>query len=339
MDGGAEFMSKTAIITGISGQDGYYLAALLNGRGYSVTGLLRKETYWQSEAVRLLQLDDTISADLRPFELNCQDDWNQLLAELQPDEIYHLAGMSFVPETWLAPVKAIRANTEVTLLILEAIRNYSPHTRLFHACSSEIFGRPEKGPQNENTTLRPISPYGVTKAASHHMIDVYRNKYGLFACSGILFNHESPRRTKTFLTRKISAAAAAIATGQQDQLVLGCLDSSRDWGYAVDFVDCMWRMMQTSVARDYVIGTGRLTSIRTLLDIAFEYVDLRWQNFVTTDPKFARSVDAASVYADSTAAYSELGWRAETNIEQLMQMMVEHDLNLCGQDAGHRKAA
>ena len=333
-------MAKLAIITGIRGQDGYYLACHLADRGYRVLGLSRgvdaSDEGWEfdptgggSVAIRSVAYEDP----------RC---WDDLLDELRPDEMYHLAGVSFVPDSWADPLGTIDANLQSTVGILEAVRRRSPDTRLFYAASSEIFGRPDSERQDERTPLAPLSPYGVSKAASHCMIDVYRRKYGLFACSGILFNHESPRRPSSFVTRKISSAAAAIAAGTQSELRLGNLDSCRDWGYAGDFVDCMWRMLQAPIAKDYVVGTGRPTSIRRLLDVAFGELGLDWRHYVSVDPQLARGPEPKTPCADPRAAAADLDWHPRTSIESLMRMMVRRDVELAapaGRVAPARRAA
>jgi GDPmannose 4,6-dehydratase len=332
--------SRTAIITGVTGQDGWYLANHLLATGYHVIGLVRPESYLKLKHAQLSQ-PDLYPADIeyRAFDVNCESVWERLLEETAPDELYHLAGISFVPDSWKMPVHTIETNVVVTSRILEAIRVVSPMTKLFYACSSEIFGRPEHGPQNENTPVKPVSPYGVTKAASYSLIDTFRNQYGLFACSGILFNHESPRRPLSFVTRKISAAAAAIANGQQDSLMLGNIESRRDWGYAGDFVDCMHRTLQASEARDYVIGTGIHTTVRELLDCAFDCVGLDWNKYLSIDPRFARANDVQAPLADSTLARERLGWTPTTTIRELMRLMVENDLQICQQQTTQRRAA
>jgi GDPmannose 4,6-dehydratase len=265
--------------------------------------------------------------------------WQELLKETEPDEIYHLAGISFVPDSWKNPVAVIDANVCVTARILEAMRAFCSGAKMFYACSSEIFGKPNTNTQNEHTAMLPVSPYGVTKLASHRLIDVYREKYQLFACSGILFNHESPRRPMNFVTRKISAAAAAIALGLQDSITLGNIESRRDWGYAGDYVDCMWRMLQAEEPHDYVIGTGRHATVRELLDYAFGSVNLDWDRYLQIDPQFARANDTQAPLADTAAVHRDLGWQATTSLRALMEMMVENDLMLCSQSADQRRAA
>lgn len=323
-------MTKNALITGVTGQDGYYLARLLSSRGYRVFGQSRNLTKARSY---LGELPITLIS----FDLLSADAWAESIGDYRFDEIYHLAGVSFVPTSWANPAETIAANLEVTAHILEAIRLSSVPPRLVYACSSEIFGQPTISPQNEETSFRPLNPYGITKAASFGMIESYRKRYGLFACSGILFNHESPRRAPSFVTRKITKAAAAISLGIQDRLVLGNLDVSRDWGFAADYVDCMHRMLQAEAAEDFVIGSGCLTSLEFVVESAFKRVGLHWQDWVSLDPSFARPNDSRSLVADASKAKEKLGWRSSTTVEELIEMMVDHDLQLL--QVGERSAA
>lgn len=313
-------MSKKAIITGVTGQDGYYLSELLASLGIVVFG----QTRISNRAARLSALPISVVS----FDLRSQDAWRETFEQYQPDEVYHLAGVSFVPTSWTSPSETIAANLEVTVNILEAMRSVASPPRLFYACSSEVFGQPSNSPQSEDAPLRPLNPYGVTKAASLAMIDGYRKKYGLFACSGILFNHESPRRDPSFVTRKITKAVASIYMGIQDRLVLGNLDVARDWGYAGDYVECMYRMLQSDTAQDYVIGTGRLTSLERVVEAAFQRVDLDWREWVSVDPSLVRANDAKTLVADCSKASRNLGWKAATSIERVIEMMVDNDIKI-----------
>ena len=318
---GRHGMSTRALITGVTGQDGYYLAKLLGSQGYEVLG--------QTRFPSLVRADlSMLPISFVSFDLQSQQAWKGIIDEFQPDEVYHLAGVSFVPTSWTSPNETIAANIEVTVNILEAMRMVANPPRLFYACSSEVFGQPKCSMQSEETPFRPINPYGVTKAASLGMVESYRNRYGLFACSGILFNHESPRRDPNFVTRKITKAVASIYMGVQDRLVLGNLDVARDWGYAGDYVICMFRMLQSNTADDYVIGTGRLTSLEGVVDKAFQCVGLDWRDWVSVDPSFVRANDAKTLVADSSKALRLLGWQAETSISDVIEMMVEYDLQL-----------
>jgi GDPmannose 4,6-dehydratase len=267
-----------------------------------------------------------IPVNLVSFDLNSSIAWKETFEDLEIDEIYHLAGVSFVPTSWASPVETIAANFQVTTQILEAMRTMQDAPKFFYACSSEVFGHTETESQNEATPMRPINPYGVTKAASLGMIDCYRSKYNLFATAGILYNHESPRRDPTFVTRKISMGVAAIAQGKQDKLVLGHLGVYRDWGYAADYVDCMHRILQSDTPEDFVIGSGRLTSLEDVVRFAFARSDLDWTKYVTLDPRFSRPTDRRTLVADASKAADQLNWTARTTIEELMGMMVDHDL-------------
>ena len=311
-------MAKTALVTGVTGQDGFYLSELLSNKGYEVFGQTRS-----SEKV-----PPNLKAQPISFELRSRDAWRTVIENYQVEEVYHLAGVSFVPTSWDSPHETIAANLDVTVNILDAMRSVGSPPRLFYACSSEVFGQPHSSPQCEETPFRPLNPYGVTKAASLSMIESYRKKYGVFACSGILFNHESPRRDPTFVTRKITKAVAAIHMGIQDRLVLGNLDVARDWGYAGDYVKCMHKMLQSDSAQDYVIGTGKLTSLERVVETAFKRVHLDWQDWVSVDPSFVRANDAKTLVADCSKAYNLLGWKASTTIESVIEMMVEFDLQL-----------
>lgn len=314
-------MARKALVTGVTGQDGYYLSKLLLSKGYTVFGQTRNPNRVPQDCLEL-------PISFLSFDLNSSVEWQKVIEECQIDEIYHLAGVSFVPASWTAPCETIAANTLVTVQLLESLRAVAYPPRLFYACSSEVFGQPTHSPQNEETPFRPLNPYGVTKAASLGMIESYRKRYGLFACSGILFNHESPRRDPSFVTRKITKAAAAIRLGLQDRLILGNLNVSRDWGYAEDYVACMHRMLEADTAEDFVIGTGRLTSLEKVVDIAFQLVDLDWREWVTIDPQFVRANEARSLVADSAKASKRLGWTATTRFEAVIAMMIEHDLKL-----------
>lgn len=314
-------MGKKALITGVTGQDGFYLSKHLISRGYEVFGQTRNH---RNVSQDLLEQPIKIIS----FDITSSIAWRDIFERLDIDEVYHLAGVSFVPTSWTSPTETINANVQITVQILEAMRTSSRPPRLFYAASSEVFGHTESGSQNESTPFRPINPYGVTKVASMGLIDCYRQRYGLFATAGILYNHESPRRDPTFVTRKISMGAAAIAAGQQHELVLGNLSVYRDWGYAADYVDCMHRILLADVPDDYVIGSGKLSSLEHVVQIAFERVGLDWTKYVVLDPSFSRPNDKRTLLADSTKAKLHLGWSATTPIEKLVGMMVDYDLKL-----------
>lgn len=314
-------MKKCALITGITGQDGFYLAAHLTSLGYSVIGHSRSNSFLPS---------DLLSMPIRRIshDLQSADDWLETIEQFEVNEIYHLAGVTFIPESWNSPELTLTANIDRTLAILEAMRASSNPPKLFYAGSSEVFNNASLSPVDESVPFRPSNPYGVSKAASMSLVECYRNRYGLFACSGILFNHESPRRPVDFVTRKITQAAASIRMGLQDSLSLGNLDVFRDWGYAADFVVCMQRMLAAESPSDYVIGTGKLTSLESVVDAAFQRVGLNWKDWVKTDPRCVRRGETRGMVADSSKAQNELGWTAKTSIEQLIELMVDHDLSL-----------
>ncbi len=325
-------MTKTALITGITGQDGSYLVEHLLSQGYRVLG--------HSRRVQPTVSHGPLSSEIATFSFDLCDatSWEHCLDSHQPDEIYHLAGVSFVPDSWKDPAGTMVANVESTLAILEGMLRSQSKARLFYACSSEIFGKPSNFPQNEQTPLQPHSPYGVSKAASHWLIESYRQRYGLFACSGILFNHESPRRDPSFVIRKITQAVAAISVGAQDKLILGNLDIARDWGFAGDYVDCMHRMLQFATPQDFTIGTGKITKLKDVVDIAFQSVGLHWQDRVEIDSRLIRANDSKMIVADGSKAKSLLNWQATTSIDALVEMMVNADLQLL-KNQSRRQAA
>lgn len=322
-------MAKTALISGLSGQDGSYLADLLLGKGYRIFGLLRKPDEWGS--AEHLQGEVEVSA----IDLDCRKSWWQLLDATAPDEIYHLAGLSYVPDSWDDPSQTLKINTHPVCHLLRWMVETRSSARLFFASSSEVFGYQASGWQNERSSLCPSNPYAISKAAAQQMIQAYRQRDGLFACSGILFNHESPRRPLHFVTRKISHAAAAIRLGLKDHVVLGNLDAGRDWGSAKDFVDCFWRSLQAHQPDDYVIGTGQISTVRNLLDIAFGHVGLDWQAYVQQDPRLLRPLESRPMQADSSKAQTQLGWKLSQSVQQWLCDMVDHDLRLL-QTTDHR---
>ena len=319
-------MSKTALITGLTGQDGSYLAELLLAKGYRVVGHTRDPGQGLKSSQHLVG-----QVDICSFSIDQPAAWLQCLKEYRPDEIYHLAAASFVPESWKSPRSVQAINVDSTIHLLDAMLSAAPEARLFYASSSAIFGVPPESPQNEQTPWRPINPYGVSKVAAHSLVQCYRQQYGIFANCGILFNHESPRRPVQFVTRKITAAAAAIRLGLQSGLQLGRLDIQRDWGYAGDFVDAMWRSLQVDQPSDFVLGTGRLVPLHYLVELAFDYVGLRWQNFVSSEVGLVRPDDAAALVADPTLARDLLGWEPTTSLEQMIEMMVRADWQLLSQ--------
>lgn len=326
-------MNPIAVITGISGQDGSYLAEFLLSKGYTVHGVTRgsRESLGCSEHLRSrLTIHQMATPD---------SDWNQLLGRIRPQEFYHFAADSFVPNGWQDPLQNLESNAGLPLRILEAIRHQSPTTRLVNACSREIFGSLAGPMADENTPMQPTTPYGINKAASRWMLAGYRDRYDLFAANAILFNHESPRRSPKFVTRKISKRVAEIACGQAQTLELGSLSVQRDWGFAGDYVDAMWRMLQIENAQDFVIGTGQLHSIERFAQLAFAQVGLNWQDHVTSVDHLTRTNDSLGTAACIDRAQQQLGWQPRVPLETLVKMMVEADLGLCNSSSTVRRPA
>ena len=315
-------MSKRAIITGITGQDGSYLAELLLSKGYEVVGTVRRASapnYW-----RIQPFLDRIT--IKPADLLDQLSIIRLVDEVRPHEFYNLAAMSFVPASWDQPMLTGEFNAQGVTRVLEAVRQVDPSIRIYQASSSEMFGKVREVPQNELTPFHPRSPYGVAKVYGHFITVNYRESYNLFACSGILFNHESPRRGKEFVTRKISDGVARIKRGLSRELRLGNLEARRDWGFAGDYVDAMWRMLQQPAPDDYVIGTGVTHSVRELCEVAFARVGLDWTKYVVQDQRFMRPAEVDVLVADPAKARDRLGWTPSVSFAQLVEMMVDADL-------------
>ncbi len=315
---------KRALITGITGQDGSYLAELLLEKGYEVHGMVRRSSTESYE--RLTGFRDQVS--LHQGDLLDQRSLHDVLKACQPDEVYNLAAMSFVKTSWNQPVLTAEFTGVGVTRLLEAIREVCPETRLYQASSSEMFGKVKQIPQTEDTPFHPRSPYGVAKTYGHYITMNYRESYDLFACSGILFNHESPRRGLEFVTRKVTNAVAAIKLGLQEDLALGNLDSKRDWGYARDYVEAMWLMLQQDQPEDYVIATGKTHSVRDLVDRAFKKVELDPDEYIKIDPEFMRPAEVDLLIGDYSKARDKLGWEPKTTFEELVDMMVESDLEL-----------
>jgi GDPmannose 4,6-dehydratase len=310
-----------ALITGIGGQDGSYLAELLLDKGYEVAGTLLGDPadYPALERVRgRLQVVE--------LTLHDADAVAEAVAELEPDELYHLAAVSFVPAWWEDPVGLTGRTTSETTALLEGVRRARPETRQFHACSSEIFAGTDEEPQSENTKPAPLTPYGAAKAFGLYAVQSFRRQYGSHASSGILFNHESPRRPEHFVTRKITRAAAAVSLGLEDHVTLGNLDARRDWGFAGDYVRAMWLMLQQDEPDDYVIATGEARTVRDLAAAAFAAVDLDWRDHVRADESLERgATDARALVGDPSKAREALGWRPEVSFEELVRLMVNAD--------------
>jgi len=313
---------KRALITGIGGQDGSYLAELLLERGYEVAGMVRPGAveYPNLEAVR--ERIELLEADLLD-----QRSLATALDAARPGEVYNLAAPSFVPASWERPVETAEFAAVGATSLLEAIRTVDPAIRVYQASSSEIFGEPRQSPQTEETPLEPVTPYGVAKAYAHFIVSSYRRQYGLFACSGILYNHESPRRPLEFLPRKVAHGAAAISLGLQEELVLGDLDARRDWGYAGDYVRAMWLMLQEDEPGDYIVASGTSHSVRELVQCAFAHVGLDWEEHVRVDPALQRgAAELHRLVGDASRAHGRLGWRRELDFEQLVHLLVDADL-------------
>src|ERR671926_445540 len=311
-----------ALITGITGQDGSYLAELLLEKGYEVVGVVRRTSHHSYERIEhLLNRIQVVAADLLD-----QHSLTVVLQESRPDEVYNLAAQSYVPTSWTQPVLTGEFTALGVTRILEAIRLVHPGARFYQASSSEMFGKAKETPQRESTPFYPRSPYGVAKVYGHWITVNYRESYGLYAVSGILFNHESPRRGIEFVTRKVTDGVARIKLGMKDQLALGNLDACRDWGFAGDYVEAMWRMLQQDVPRDYVVGTGETWSVRQLCDIAFQAVGLDYRDYVVQDPKYFRPAEVDLLVADASRAREQLGWRPRLSFRALVEMMVQADL-------------
>ena len=315
-------MKKTALITGITGQDGSYLADFLLNKDYKVVGMVRRASTENFE--RIQHIHDKIS--LCQADLLDQLSLINLIEEIQPDEIYNLAAQSFVPTSWEQPVLTAEFTALGVTRLLEAIRLVNRKIKFYQASSSEMFGKVREIPQSEKTPFHPRSPYGVAKVYGHFITVNYRESYDIFACSGILFNHESPRRGKEFVSRKITYAVAKIKLAMLDKLYLGNLDASRDWGYAGDYVEAMWLMLQKDRPEDYVVGTGKTHTVRELVEIAFEHVGLDWQKYVEINPALVRPAEVDLLVAEPSKAKSVLNWKPKVDFPSLVRMMVDADL-------------
>jgi GDPmannose 4,6-dehydratase len=312
----------SALITGITGQDGSYLAELLLEKGYQVFGVVRRTS--QQGYQRIEHLLDQL--ELLPADLLDQHSLTGVVHDTKPDEVYNLGAQSYVPTSWTQPVLTGEFTALGVTRILEAVRLAHPEARFYQASSSEMFGKVTETPQRESTPFHPRSPYGVAKVYGHWITVNYRESYGMYAVSGILFNHESPRRGIEFVTRKVTDGAARIKLGLAEELRLGNLDAQRDWGWAGDYVDAMWRMLQQPEPEDYVIGTGLNHSVRDLVEIAFTRVGLDWQSYVKQDPKFIRPAEVDVLLADPSKAKARLDWEPRVGFEEMIIRMVDADL-------------
>jgi GDPmannose 4,6-dehydratase len=318
---------KNALITGITGQDGSYLAEMLLDKGYAVHGMVRRSSTETFE--RIGHLHDRIT--LHQADLNDLASLVEVIQAVRPSEVYNLAAQSFVPTSWKQPLLTTDVTATGVTRMLEALRLVDPlGTRFYQASSSEMFGKVRETPQNEQTAFYPRSPYGVAKVYGHFITVNYRESYGMFCVSGILFNHESPRRGKEFVTRKVTDAVARIKLGLQKELRIGNLEARRDWGFAGDYVRAMWLMLQQEKPEDYVIASGQSHTVRELIEIAFSHVGLDWQKFTRQDPAFMRPAEVDVLLGDPTKARRVLGWKPEVSFEQLVKMMVDADLKRYG---------
>ncbi len=323
-----------ALITGITGQDGSYLAEFLLDKGYEVYGIVRRSSLEKYD--RIEQIQDKIR--FVEGDLTDQSSLDQALQQLKPDELYNLAAQSFVPVSWNQPVLTADVTGLGVLRVMEAIRKQSPKTKFLQASSSEMFGKVREKPQTEQTPFHPRSPYGVAKVFGHHITVNYRESYGLFACSSICFNHESPRRGHEFVTRKVTQHVAKIKLGLADKIKMGNLDAQRDWGFAGDYIRAMWMMLQQPQADDYVIATGETHSVQELLEVAFSHVGLDWKKYVEIDPKLVRPAEVDYLCGDASKSKKVLGWKPEVTFKQLIEMMVDSDLNSLKQSSAGRIA-
>ena len=315
-------MPKRALITGITGQDGSYLTELLLENGYEVVGVVRRSS--APNLWRIQHLLDRIT--LKPADLLDQLSLIRVMSDVEPDEVYNLAAMSFVPASWDQPMLTGEFNAQGVTRMLEAVRQVNPRIRFYQASSSEMFGKVREVPQTELTPFYPRSPYGVSKVFGHYITVNYRESYGLFACSGVLFNHESPRRGLEFVTRKVTDGVARIKLGLADSLSLGNLDAQRDWGFAGDYVRAMWSMLQQPEADDFVVATGISHSVRELVEVAFGCAGLDWQRHVKLDPSLVRPAEVDHLIGDATKARRVLGWSPKVDFAGLIRMMVDADV-------------
>jgi GDPmannose 4,6-dehydratase len=317
-------MPRRALITGIGGQDGSYLAELLLSKGYEVHGMVRRGSPGSLDRIAHIARDVSIHA----ADLHDSDSLKRAIRGSRPDEVYNLAGTSFVGTSWLDPVTTADLTATGVIRILDALCSEAPDARFYQASSSEIFGLPSQVPQTERTPVTPRTPYGVAKSYGHLITITYRETYDLFACAGILYNHESPRRGTEFVTRKITHGAASIKHGLQDELRLGNLDARRDWGYAEDYVEAMWLMLQQDAPQDYVIATGIVHSVRDFVNAAFGRAGLDPDDHVVQDESFMRPAEMEDLVGDFSKAREQLGWEPRTSFDELVQLMVDHDLEL-----------
>lgn len=321
-------MAKKALITGITGQDGSYLAEFLLSKGYQVYGMVRRTSTVFYERIRHIQDDVT----LVPGDLSDQTSLTRAISDIKPDEVYNLGAQSFVPTSWNQPAFTGDITGLGVTRMLEAIHTVKPDTRFYQASSSEMFGKVQEVPQRETTPFWPRSPYGVAKVYGHWITVNYRESYNLYAVSGILFNHESPRRGLEFVTRKVTYHAAKIKLGLAHELRIGNLDAQRDWGFAGDYVQAMWLMLQQDTPDDYLVATGQTHTVERLLEVAFNCVDLNWKNYAVQDSRFMRPAEVDLLIGDPAKAHARLGWEPSVTFEEMIQMMVEADIKRLKED-------
>lgn len=321
-------MKKKALITGVTGQDGSYLAEFLLSKGYDVYGMVRRTSTVRYERIRHIQDDITLVQG----DLGDQTSLNKAVADIQPDEVYNLAAQSFVPTSWNQPAFTGDVTALGVTRMLDAIHTVKPDTRFYQASSSEMFGKVQAVPQTEETPFYPRSPYGVAKVYGHWITINYRESYDMYAVSGILFNHESPRRGLEFVTRKVTYNAAKIKLGMANELHMGTLDAQRDWGFAGDYVQAMWLMLQHDSPEDYLVATGKTHSVERLLEVAFACIDLDWKNYYVRDERFVRPAEVDLLIGDPKKARENLGWEPTVTFEQMIQMMVESDIEQLKKD-------
>lgn len=316
-------MTKRALITGLTGQDGSYLAELLLDKGYEVYGLVRRSS--TSSLSRIAHFADRVH--VVPGDLLDQCSLMDVISDTHPDEIYNLASQSYVPLSWTQPALTAEYTALGVSRLLEAIRRCQPKARFYQASSSEVFGQPDESPQSEKTAFRPRNPYGTAKAYAHWMTTNYREKYGLYACCGVTYTHESPRRGAEFVFRKITRTAAQIKLGLASELRLGNLDAKRDWCHAEDVVMAMWMMLQQETPKDYVIASGQTYAVRELVEFAFSYLDLDWEQYVSVAPEFYRPNEAVELVGDVAQIQTDLGWTPKYSFKQLVELMVDYDMH------------
>jgi GDPmannose 4,6-dehydratase len=324
-----------ALITGITGQDGSYLSELLLAKGYEVWGTIRRSSTFNTDRIDHLYRDaheSNVSLRLIYADLNDASSLASVVEQVRPDEVYNLAAQSHVRVSFDIPEYTAEIVALGAVRLLEALRRFKPDAKFYQASSSELYGKVCEVPQKETTPFHPRSPYAAAKAYAYYITQNYREAYGMFACNGILFNHESPRRGETFVTRKITRAATRIKLGLQKQLFLGNLEAKRDWGFAGDYVEAMWRMLQADKADDYVVATGETHSIRELLEVAFGLLELDWKQYVKHDQRYVRPAEVDLLLGDASRARAELGWQPKVSFPELVRMMIDSDLRLAEQE-------